>query len=207
MTRSKVTGVVSLAVVLGGCSSGVTIDRLSEVLVGEFSSAEQAALDPDNYFDIRLHSAPIWTSRDDGPWLYVEQASAEALDRPYRQRVYRLSTLGDRFISDVYTMPEPLLYAGWYQTPERFDEALSPDELDLRDGCSIVMTWDGDRDAFVGSTVGNDCASSLRGASYATSEVLLTLDLLETWDRGYDASGSQVWGADQGPYRFIRRDR
>lgn len=114
----RVIAIGALATLLSGCGSTASIDRLSSVLIGEFSSAEQAQLDPDNYFDIRLNSVQIWAGRDDGAWLYVEQASAEALDRPYRQRVYRLSKSDRRFVSDVYTMPDPLTYAGWYATPE-----------------------------------------------------------------------------------------
>ena len=63
---------------------------LAEWMSGSFSSAAQAADDPENYFDIRLEMVPIWSERSDGPWLYVEQAAASALDRPYRQRVYHL---------------------------------------------------------------------------------------------------------------------
>ncbi len=44
-----------------------------------------------------------------------------------------------------------------------------------------------------------------QGASYATSEVTLDEVALESWDRGYDDTDTQVWGATQGPYVFIRR--
>ena len=196
----------AIAAVLGGCGGGASVDRLAYTLTGSFNSAGQAESDPENYFHINLEATQIWASRDDGPWLYVEQAAAQALDRPYRQRVYRLSKRGGRFVSDVYTLPEPMTYAGWWRTPERFDEALSPEDLELRDGCSIVMRWDSGRGAFVGSTVGTACESSLSGASYATSEVVLTTELLETWDRGYDAGGEQVWGAELGPYLFERAE-
>ena len=58
--------------------------------------------------------------------------------------------------------------------------------------------------AFYGATRENDCESSLRGASYATSEVRLFADAMHSWDRGYDADGVQVWGATAGPYEFLR---
>jgi len=44
----------------------------------------------------------------------------------------------------------------------------------------------------------------MRGASYASSEVTLTATELNTWDRGYDAGGAQVWGSTKGPYRFVK---
>ena len=56
--------------------------------------------------------------------------------------------------------------------------------------------------AFEGSTVENECVSTLRGAAYATSEVTVSRERLTSWDRGFDAGGGQVWGATEGPYIF-----
>jgi len=55
---------------------------------------------------------------------------------------------------------------------------------------------------FSGSTVTRECASDLRGAAYATSEVEITAAALISWDRGYAADGRQVWGAVKGGYIF-----
>jgi len=52
--------------------------------------------------------------------------------------------------------------------------------------------------------MGDGCESTLRGAAYATSEVRLTLARMESWDRGFDRPGTQVWGATEGPYIFER---
>ena len=40
-------------------------------------------------------------------------------------------------------------------------------------------------------------------AAYATSEVVIIPGRIESWDRGFDADGNQVWGAASGPYVFI----
>ena len=107
------------------------VARVAEWLSGSFSSAEQAAAQPDDYFDIRLEVVPIWTDREDGPWLYVEQAAAAALERPYRQRVYHVVQTEEGPRSDVYTLPgDPLAYAGAWQEPARFD-GITPDTLAL----------------------------------------------------------------------------
>lgn len=182
------------------------VDRLAGWLVGSFSSAQQAEADPEHYLDIRLHMTQIWTSRADGPWLYVEQAAASALERPYRQRVYRLASGPDgAVLSHIYMLPgDPLAYAGWWRTPASFDHALTPTDLDERDGCAITMHVRGRDGAFVGGTTGRGCVSTLRGAAYATSEVEITADALITWDRGFDAEGAQVWGATEGGYVFRR---
>ena len=57
--------------------------------------------------------APIWPERDDGHWLYVEQAVAEMADRPYRQRVYRVTFVGDDlYESRVFELPDPAAAIG-----------------------------------------------------------------------------------------------
>ena len=74
--------------------------------------------------------------------------------------------------------------------------------FNLREGCDVYLTQTDE--GYVGSTEGKECVSSLSGASYATSEVTLTPQLLQSWDQGFNASDVQVWGATAGPYNFDR---
>lgn len=182
------------------------VDVLAEWMTGSFSSAAQAAEQPEDYFDIRLHMVPIWAARDDGPWLYVEQASAARLGRPYRQRVYRLVARADGAVeSRVYLLPgDPLAYAGAWREPGRFD-AISLADLELRAGCALVLRRR-DAETFGGATQGKGCRSTLRGATYAMSEATIHPDRLITWDRGFDADDQQVWGATAGGYIFRRTE-
>jgi hypothetical protein len=170
---------------------------------GSFSSAEQAAADS-AYFDIRLEMKPIWTDRDDARWLYVEQAVAAHRDRPYRQRIYRVRETDDGFESAVFTLPAPEGFVGAFAESERF-EILEPDSLVEREGCAVRLRWTGTH--FEGGTTGRGCESSLRGASFATSEVRLFENRIETWDRGFDERGEQVWGATAGGYVFQKLRR
>lgn len=176
--------------------------RLRAYLVGDFSSAAQAAADPENFREVQLSIAPIWATREGEHWLYVEQSMPGA--PPYRQRVYQLVKRGDgRLQSVVYELPgDPLAFAGADEHPGRFDR-LTPEMLKRREGCDVFLSVSGD--AFVGGTEGRGCASQLRGAAYATSEVTLLPDRMITWDRGFDAEGTQVWGATAGGYVFIRQ--
>lgn len=178
---------------------------LRDTLAGSFSSEAQAAADAD-FYHIVLHATPMWTWRDDGPWLYVEQAVAESADEPYRQRVYKLEPVGDgTYRSRVFVFEEPLRFAGAWKTASPLAD-LSPADLEERVGCAITLTWNDTARAFTGSTAGSGCASDLRGAAYATSEVTLESNRLTTWDRGYDAEGEQVWGTTKGGYTFERMD-
>ncbi len=180
------------------------LDQLVKFMVGSFSSQEQSKLDPEGYFDIRLHMVQIWRERTDGRWLYVEQASAAKLDKPYRQRIYRLhETKPGEFTSEVYEFQgDPLQYAGAFMDLAKL-QGVTPDNLVARDGCQIVLHHAEDG-TFRGATQGTGCVSSLRGAAYATSEAIIGPDGLRTWDRGYDKEGKQVWGAEKGPYDFRR---
>jgi hypothetical protein len=171
-------------------------------MTGSFSSAAQAAADS-AYYDIRLEMAPIWTERDDALWLYVEQAVAGMTDRPYRQRVYRVSQGPDGvFASAVYTLPDPAQLVGAWRQDQPL-EGLTPEDLELREGCTVFLRYDGEG-RFSGGTEGDGCLSGLRGAAYATSEVTVGPGLIESWDRGFDAEGNQVWGAEKGAYVFLR---
>lgn len=196
------------AVMVGGCAKSSSTLEVRDYLVGSYDSAAQAKADPD-YRVIVLHMAACWTDRKDGPWVYVEQAVAEMQQAPYRQRVYRLVDLGKGQVrSDVYELPGTPAevvknFAGQWKN-EKPLSGISPEQLTLKDGCSITLTRQADG-AYVGATGVGTCASSLRGAAYATSEVVLTREVLRSWDRGYDKDGKQVWGAEKGGYVFVKK--
>lgn len=180
-----------------------TADDLAAWMCGIFDSSAQADADS-SYYNISLAVSPIWPGRGDGPWLYVEQAVAARPEAPYRQRVYRVQQLGDDlFQSEIYTLPDPEATIGATPESEVWD-GIGPEDLELRDGCDVMLRWNG-RDRFVGSTIGESCLSSLRGASFATSRVTVEDGRLRSWDQGFDAAGEQVWGAEKGPYDFVRQ--
>lgn len=191
-----------LLLLLSAPARASDLDTLTAWMSGSFSSSAQAAADT-NYFDIRLRMAPIWTDRQDGRWLYVEQAAAGALDRPYRQRVYRVTAGADGvFRSEVYALPGPKRFAGAWRQRQPL-RTLTPDSLLVREGCAVILRRvAGDR--FAGGTDGRSCGSDLRGAAYATSEVVIGPETIESWDRGFAADQSQVWGATAGGYVFRR---
>lgn len=175
-----------------------------ERMTGFFTSEAQHAADSSNFFNIHLHMVHIWKGKPGGYWLYVEQAAAASLDKPYRQRIYQLSLLNDTtIISQVFEFNNPLRFAGAWQSPQLFNQ-LTPDSLISRPGCAIHLMRNTNGD-YWGSTPGKACKSSLRGASYATSEAWIYRDKLVTWDRGWSEDNKQVWGAEKGGYEFIKK--
>mgnify|MGYP002629222027 CR=1 FL=1 len=179
--------------------------KLAAFMTGSFSSAAQAAEDPE-FREITLEMARIWRTRPDAVWLYVEQAVAARPDRPYRQRIYRLGRVDDdTFVSDIYLLPDDEAWIGAWSEPPRFD-TLTPDDLTLKEGCGAVL----DRlnvYTYEGGTAERTCPSELHGASYATSEVQVRPGRIESLDRGWDEQGKQIWGSTRGAYVFLRNKR
>jgi CpeT protein len=175
--------------------------NLYNLMIGSFSSENQSK-DDSSYFDIRLKMVPMW-SESEYYWLYVEQAMATNENKPYRQRVYRISKLNDTTIeSRVYTIKNGEQYFGEWKLENPLAN-LTIDSLDERKGCSIFLNKI-NKNEFSGSTNKSDCESSLKGASYATSFVNIYTDMIISWDRGFDKDDNQVWGAENGGYIFVK---
>jgi len=174
------------------------------MMCGTFDSRAQAMQDSSNYMEIHLHMTQIWEERTDGFWLYVEQAIASGLERPYRQRVYHVFLSGDTaIISEVYELNKPIRFAGAWREKAPLS-ALTTDSIISREGCAIVMKKN-NNGTFSGKTGFKTCSSNLKGASYATSEVTLSNEQMVSWDRGFNADNKQVWGAEKGGYIFQKR--
>lgn len=167
---------------------------------GSFSSSVQAEKNQ-AYYDISLHMYPIWIEDENADWLYVEQAMSSMQHKPYRQRVYKIVQSGANLVSEVYEIPDPDSFIGKWRGGTEWDN-MSPADLIPREGCTVTLEFLGSH--FQGATAPATCKSSLNGASHATSEVRISSIGIDSWDRGYDESGKQVWGAVQGPYEFRR---
>ncbi len=155
-----------------------------------------------------LHMRPIWVDRIDGLWIYVEQAEEASQDKPYRQRVYQVVDGNDAASVEcrIFDFAEnPQQFAGEWKR-DRPLNALTPGLLVPRAGCTITFVRDA-VGAWIGSTAASECATTYHGAAYTTSSVTLTMRLLQSWDRGYDSSGKQVWGSTAGPILFVKSAR
>ncbi|SER34046.1 CpeT/CpcT family [Neolewinella agarilytica] len=197
----------SLLFFFSACTRPVTsdgkngLDELQAAMTGSFDSSAQASSD-DSYYNILLHMEPVWTDRP-GKYLYVEQAVADAADKPYRQRIYGLEQKGRGFISRVYELPDPDRFIGAHEDPSRLN-AISPEDLIERKGCAVYLKPDGPG-IYRGSTKKKRCKSTLRGATYATSRVSITGSFVQSWDQGFNDADEQVWGATEGGYMFFKK--
>lgn len=179
--------------------SKAELDLLVNWMTGSFNSEEQSRNDSD-YYNISLEMHRIWGNRNDGYWLYVEQAVATAKDNPYRQRIYHIFEEDGVLKSVIYSLPDEKKFIGGWEDISVFN-TLSPEQLETREGCEVIIKRK-DENTFIGSTVEKNCTSNLRGAAYATTEVSITKDTIISWDRGFNDKDEQVWGATKGGYIF-----
>ena len=195
------------AAVLSACAHrpppAAPVDRVAAWLQGRFDNAAQAQADP-QFAPVTVRWTPLWPERDDGRWFLVEQALSTTPGTPYRVRVHRLRDDGDGGVASEVFVPERDDAAaaaddGGADRPDR----IVYDELDALPGCTVRLRPAGR--GFRGATRGRDCPSHFRGATYTTAEVVIDADGFASWDRGYAADGTQVWGARSGPYVFRRK--
>jgi hypothetical protein len=175
--------------------------KLFKIMTGEFSS-EQQSKDDSAFFHIKLRMKPI-TLNNDGYWFYVEQSMATMQEKPYRQRVYHLYIQDDTtIVSKVFEVKNSAQYIGGWNDVSKLKN-ITTDSLIDRQGCGIYLHKK--NKVFSGATPSKECLSSLRGATYATSEVTVYNDKLVSWDRGWNKNDKQVWGAVKGGYIFIKQ--
>jgi hypothetical protein len=175
------------------------LETLTDWMCGSFNSKEQSLQDS-TYFNISLEMHIIWENHSDGLWIYVEQAVAETKNKPYRQRIYHLIESDLDIISIIYSIPDEQNYIGGYKDISIFN-SLTPSRLEIREGCEVIIKRKDDN-TFIGSTIDDNCLSTLRGAAYATTKVVITENSMMSWDQGFNKNNEQVWGAVKGGYVF-----
>ena len=113
---------------------------LQQCMSGSFSSELQSKQDSD-FFDIRLRMVPIWTPSSTEFFLYVEQARADMLDKPYRQRIYKVVKEDNtHFTSYIYMAPNQELLVGKESNDSVFS-TFTADSLKIKDGCEVHLTF------------------------------------------------------------------
>ncbi|QLH48021.1 MAG: chromophore lyase CpcT/CpeT [Bacteroidota bacterium] len=152
--------------------TGQGISSIFQVTDREFSSQKQSLSDT-SYFNIHLSMCRIWNDRTDGIWLYVEQAVASSLNKPYRQRVYKLTHTGpDEFSSEIFTLKNAKDVIGLAADASKM-QLLQFEHIEAKNGCTVILKRNGS--VYTGGTQGTDCSSDLRGAAYATTKITLVM--------------------------------
>lgn len=193
-----------ISLLVSGASNAQTDDPRDayfDLVTGSFTSGAQAKRDR-RYDDVVWHIAEVPVLRDDAfRWTYVEQWETGS-DAPYRQRLqsYRLSEDGSIIVRS-YRLPEAASYVEAWKSPDTFT-GFDTSTLTAAGGCDVALARTGEK-RFEGSTNGQQCTTTWRGAAFVVSHSLVTEDKMVNWDRGFASDGTQVWGPMQGGYEFL----
>jgi hypothetical protein len=191
-------------------SNGAEVERQAEEvatrLIGVMDTSVQAAANP-KAPSVRMTTCKVTvkngaTPHDGTIFLYQEQALTSNLTQPYRQRFLQISPRPySQSVQSLSFKPiQTETWTGFCNRPEN-DRILAATDLG-QPVCSVFLRQV--REVFVGSTPVDGCPANFRGAVRITNRVVLSTTGMETWDRGFDAQGKQVWGAQSSSYQYRR---
>lgn len=197
-----------IAIALGASPSAIavpgeihpTVQAVVKHLVGTMDTTAQAAANP-KAPSVRMTTCPVAIAESpQDTYLYQEQALTKDLDHPYRQRLLKLyydpSTA--KIASESYKLVNATAWIGLCQKPK------TQRQLTLGDrDQSVCIVWLAPvPDGFWGETPPQGCPAQIRGAIAITNTIHLMEAGMDTWDRGLDAQGNQVWGAKDSAYQY-----
>jgi CpeT/CpcT family (DUF1001) len=185
---------------------------LAEYLSGEFENKDQALAEPVWYVNVKLWQRPVALFTEDSLTFFAEQANILSLQKPYRQRIMRLTegTSEEAPIKvQYYMLKNPTVFSGGGVNPVILKN-LAMEELELLPGCILDVKVEEsgfNTYKFIATSVANSCCSF----TYEGNTVYVSLgftakkDEFFSFDKGIDpTTGSGSWGAVMGPYRYIK---
>lgn len=204
-------------ILAGGCwaigelATAATLEQqataIADRLEGVMDTSAQARANP-NFSHVRMVTCRVSLSRaGDLPastiLMYQEQALSTKLGQPYRQRFLQIgpSPYSQSVRSLAFRPSNPNQWINFCNRPTR-DRILSQRDLGTPI-CSVFLRQVGPD--YVGNTPIDGCPAQVRGAVRITNHIVLHQTGMTTWDRGYDATGKQVWGAQTEAYQFLRQ--
>jgi hypothetical protein len=193
----------ALAFAAPGRTSARDFASLAHWLAGSYSNAAQVRRER-GAVERRLRIVPIWVTRGDGyRWYYLERSAAGHERAPERQRVVRLTDLGDGTIEGaVYALPGASRFAGeWKQDLPLV--RLSPDSLRALEGCALYFSRAADG-SFAGATRGEGCAGERDPNVREKTELTVLRDRVILNERAFAPGGAQVSGRTSGADEFLR---
>ncbi|MBE9193626.1 chromophore lyase CpcT/CpeT [Gloeocapsopsis crepidinum LEGE 06123] len=186
-------------------SSAQQVQEVVSHLNGAMDTSAQARANP-NAPNVRMTTCKVKVknaaaiARPHAVFMYQEQALSQRLSQPYRQRFLRIAPSVDNnsIESAVFRPPTPQAWIGLCNKPE------AQRIIDVKDigtsNCSVFLRRQ--QQNYIGETSASGCPSNYKGAVRITNRITLHQAGMDTWDRGFDAAGNQVWGAQSEAYQF-----
>lgn len=181
------------------------IATLARWMAADFSNQEQAFENPPFYAHIRVCMRPLPLEVLSGVSLFLEQAYDYALNQPYRVRVLKFVTIGDRIRLENYTVKEEENFYGASRNLQKL-ATLNTDDVEKMPGCDMIVEWTGN--SFKGRIEpGKGCIVLRNGQkTYLDNEFEVNEEKLLSLDRGRDPETDEhLWGSVAGPFQFVRR--
>ncbi len=184
--------------------------QLGAWLAGGYDNRDQAIESPVWYVHLRAWWRLVPLFAADSVVLFGEQANYLQVDRPYRQRLLRLSLRDGRLSGAFYSFTNPGMVVGAGADETIAQKILSAEIVALETGVLDIQKV-GDRFSLT-PRAGEVCA--FRFPDGAGGEKVGRVELgLEVRSKGYDSydkglnpeTGQPIWGAIMGPYRFVKR--
>jgi len=210
------TSVVAIAKPIAKTSSTLEqqAEEVAALLSGKMDTSAQAIANPKapNVQMTTCRIELLTPADSESIFLYQEQAMSTSLDKPYRQRFLEISPspLSQSVRSRSFKPADPTRWSGLCDSrKDRFtNRADNPKQItNLSDLgtpiCNVFLKQVGT--IYLGNTPIDGCPANVRGAVRITNHIELTPASMNTWDRGFDAQGKQVWGAKTESYQFRRQ--
>ncbi len=184
-------------------------EQVVQHLEGILSTAARAAANP-KVANVTMTTCriPVANPPASTIYLYQEQAIADKLTQPYRQRILEIrpSPASQTIRSRSFKLADQAKWVNFCDRPDDRRSHIDQRPIQPQDFpisvCAVFLkpTPEG----FSGTTEATGCPAKVRGAVMIRNRIRLHPNGMDTWDRGYDAQGKQVWGAGDEPYQFLR---
>jgi hypothetical protein len=197
------------------------VQNIVSYLVGVMDTSEQAATNK-KVSNVRMTTCKIAVvptennletdrinNNSSSVFLYQEQAITPKLNEPYRQRFLEILAK-DRGVNQVESKSyKPIEMEKWigFCDKTETERIVSASELGTYI-CSVLLKQSVAnyiKPLYIGETQTGGCPANVRGATSISNTIYLFPDGMNTWDRGFDANGTQVWGAANEAYKFRKR--
>jgi hypothetical protein len=184
--------------------------QLGQQLAGCYDNRDQAMAEPIWYVSLQAWWRPVPLFQADSITLFGEQANILQPDRPYRQRLIRLSAPQGKLQAQFYQFQQPDLVLGAGAKAELVETIVTADIQALSTG---ILTVQPAPNGFSAQpNPGERCCFSFRDRQGIEKQGLVELGFAvmpEQWhsyDKGINPeTGQAIWGAMMGPYKFIKR--
>ena len=179
------------------------INTLARWMASDFSNQAQAFANPPFFAHIRVCMRPLPNNLLDGTSLFLEQAYDFMLNQPYRLRVIKLSTVGDRLELENFKVKDQEKFYGASRNLDLLN-TLTEDLIEKMEGCDMDVIWTGN--SFQGQIKpGKACIVERKGRiTYLDNSFEITDSKLTSYDRGRDPKTDElVWGSIAGPFEFF----